>query len=176
MNEQTNILERAIIKVTVLKQIMFIVIFTALSVALPWFCHQFNLAGPIFLPMHFFVLMAGLLFGWRVGLITGLLTPLASYAFSGMPIVAILPVIILEVMAYGFFAGWLREKKMDLWLTLILALVFGKTVLFFSAWIFMPVNPANYLFTAVKTGLPGILIQLALLPFLVKTVQKYFAK
>jgi hypothetical protein len=176
MNEQTNILEKSIIKVTVLKQIMFIVIFTVLSVALPSFCHQFNLAGQAFLPMHFFVLMAGLLFGWRVGLMTGLLTPLVSFATSGLPIASILPAVTLEVMAYGFFAGLLREKKMDLWLAFILALVFGKTVLFFSAWILMPVNPASYLYTAIKTGLTGILLQLALLPLLVKTVQKYFAK
>lgn len=176
MNEQTNILEKSIIKVSVLKQVLFIVVFTTLSVALPWFCHQFNLAGSIFLPMHFFVLMAGLLFGWRVGLVTGLLTPLISFATSGMPPVAILPTIILEVMAYGFFAGYLRERKIDLWLALILALVFGKAVLFFSAWILMPVNPVNYLYSAVKTGLPGILLQLALLPFLIKTIQKYFAK
>lgn len=176
MNGQTNILEKSIFKVSVLKQIMFIVIFTALSVALPAFCHQFNLVGPIFLPMHFFVLISGLIFGWRVGLMTGLLTPLVSFASSGMPLPSLMPMITLEVMAYGFFAGFLREKKIDLWLALILALVFGKTVLFFSAWILMSANPVNYVFTAIKTGLPGILIQLALLPFFVKTVQKYFAK
>lgn len=176
MNEQTNVLETPIIKLSVLKKALFIVIFTALSVALPWFCHQFNLAGPTFLPMHFFVLMAGLLFGWRVGLFVGFLTPLVSFLSSGMPPVILLPTITLEVMAYGFFAGLMREKKIDLWLGLILALIFGKLVLFFSAWLLMSVSPVNYLYNAVKTGLPGLLIQLALLPFLVRAVQRYFVK
>jgi len=176
MNTQAGILETPVIKLSTLKLFMVIAVFTALSLALPWFCHQFNLAGPTFLPMHFFVLVAGLLFGWRVGLATGFLTPLVSFATSGMPLVSLLPTITLEVMAYGFFAGYLRERKMDLWLTLILALVFGKIVLFFSAWTLMPVNPVNYLFSAVKTGLPGILIQLALLPLVAAAIQKILKK
>ena len=176
MNAQTNILEKSVVKLTALKLLMVVTIFTALSVALPLLCHQFNLAGPTFLPMHFFVLAAGLLFGWRAGLLVGFLTPLISYGTSSLPSVALLPTITLEVMAYGFFAGLMRERKVDFWLALILALIFGKAVLFFSAWLLMPVNPAAYLFNALRTGLPGLLLQLALLPFLVKTAQKYLAK
>ena len=60
--------------------------------------------------MHVFVIIAGLLFGWRAGLIVGFCTPLVSYIISGMPVAPILPQIIIELSAYGFTAGILRER------------------------------------------------------------------
>jgi len=60
-------------------------VFIALDVSVPWACHQFHpLAGPTFLPMHLFVILAALLFGWRAGLLVGLVTPLVSFAVSGI--------------------------------------------------------------------------------------------
>ena len=85
-------------------------LFVTLAVFVPWVFHQFHLAGATFLPMHIFVLVAGLLFGWRAGLITGLLTPLVSHFISGMPVLNILPQIMIELSAYGLIAGILRQK------------------------------------------------------------------
>ncbi len=73
-----------ILKYTEIRSYIFTGVFTLLSVAVPWAFHQFHLAGPTFLPMHIFVFVAGLLFGWRMGLIVGFLTPLASYAISSI--------------------------------------------------------------------------------------------
>ena len=84
-------------------------VFIALSILVPWVFHQFHLAGATFLPMHVFVLLAGLLFGWRAGFIVGLLTPLASNIISGMPVLGILPQIVVELSTYGLVAGMLRE-------------------------------------------------------------------
>ena len=67
-----------ILKYADIRSYVFTLVFILLDVAVPWLFHQFNLAGPTFLPMHIFVLIAGLIFGWRAGLIVGLLTPLAS--------------------------------------------------------------------------------------------------
>ena len=63
---------------TDIRSYVFTAGFISLAVATPWVFHQFYLAGPTFLPMHIFVLVAGLLFGWRAGLIVGLFTPLVS--------------------------------------------------------------------------------------------------
>src|SRR4030042_73317 len=84
--------------------------FVTLAVFVPWVFHQFHLAGPTYLPMHIFVLVAGLMFGWRAGLIVGLLTPLASYAISGIPALSILPQTVIELTTYGLIAGILRER------------------------------------------------------------------
>ena len=75
----------------------YVGIFVALDVAIPWLCHIIHpLTGPMFLPMFFFVLLAGVLFGWRAGVLVGLLTPLVSYGISGMPLPQVLPRIITE--------------------------------------------------------------------------------
>ena len=99
-----------VLKYTDVRSYVFTVVFISLAVATPWACHQFNMAGPTFLPMHVFVLVAGLLFGWRAGLVVGLFAPLASSAVSGMPGLLILPQIVVEVAAYGLVAGILRER------------------------------------------------------------------
>ena len=90
-----------VLKYTDIRSYVLTLVFVLLDVLVPWVFHQFHLAGPTFLPMHIFVLIAGLVFGWRAGLIVGLLTPLASYAVSGMPVLRILPQIAVELSAYG---------------------------------------------------------------------------
>ncbi|MFA4998935.1 MAG: ECF transporter S component, partial [Candidatus Paceibacterota bacterium] len=92
------------------KLYVFSAVFTVSAVFFPWLLHQFNLAGPQFLPMHFFILIAGFLFGWRTGLVVGVLSPLMSYGITHMPSITILPEVILELAVYGLVIGILREK------------------------------------------------------------------
>ena len=152
-------------------------IFILLSVAVPWVFHQFHLAGPTFLPMHFFVFVAGLLFGWRVGLIVGFLTPLASYVVSGMPFLYILPQIIVELSVYGLVAGVLRERfnLRVIWSLLgamiagRLALYLGILVIYLTAGkVYSPLgseaNPSPVVWAVIKQGGLGMVIQLALIP------------
>src|SRR4030042_7093925 len=101
-----------VLKITRTKEILFSVVFTALAVYTPMLVHYFGgvNAGRKFLPMPFFVLLAGLTLGWRAGVGTGLFSPIISFLISGMPVLGILPILIIQLCAYGFFAGILREK------------------------------------------------------------------
>lgn len=156
-------LTQPIVKLSTLRLALFAVVFTALAVATPWFAHQFNLAGPIFLPLHFFVLVAALTFGWRVGLFVGIATPLVSYFTSGMPLLPVLPQITLEITFYGLTAGILREKfNLNIWLVLILAMIVGRIALGVGAFILKDINPFLHVFQVIKLGWPGILLQLIL--------------
>ena len=159
-----------------------------LAVFVPWVFHQFHLAGPTFLPMHIFVLIAGLLFGWRAGLIVGLFTPLASYVISGMPALNILPQVVIELSAYGFIAGILREKYnlRTIW-SLLGAIIGGRLALlltilaiyFVAGQSYSPLgleaNPLASFWSTVKQGWPGILIQLAFIPAIIWLVGKFAA-
>ena len=82
----------------------------ALAIAVPWWTHQFGALGASLLPMPFFILLAGLMLGWRAGLLIGLISPLASYLLSGMPFITLLPQITLESIGFGFAAGLMRER------------------------------------------------------------------
>jgi niacin transporter len=169
-----------VLKYTNVRSYILTFAFVALSVLVPWTCHQFHLAGATFLPMHVFVLIAGLIFGWRTGLIVGLLTPLASYLVSGMPALTVLPQILVEVTTYGLVAGLLRQNLhlRTIW-SLPGAMIAGRLALFIFVRImylilgeaYSPLgaeaNPPLAVWATIKQGWPGVVIQLALIPVIV---------
>lgn len=178
-----------ILKYTDVRSYIITVIFVLLDVLVPWLFHQFHLAGATYLPMHIFVLIAGLLFGWRAGLIVGLLTPISSYAVSHMPALTILPQVTIELATYGLFAGLLREKfnLRAIW-SLLGAMVAGRLALFIAVSVIYLVAGSVYsplgaeakpwlaVWSAIRHSLPGILIQLALIPAIVWLTEKLAAR
>lgn len=178
-----------ILKYTDIRSYVLTFAFVSLDVLVPWAFHQFHLAGPTFLPMHIFVLIAGLMFGWRSGLIVGLLTPLTSYLVSGMPVLQILPQISIELSTYGLVAGILREKVglRVIW-SLLSAIVAGRLalllyvlVLYLTAGkIYSPlgpeVTPFIAVWSAIKQGWLGITIQLTLIPAVIWLLGKLATK
>ena len=156
-----------------IKFYIFSSVFTISAVFFPLLLHQFNLAGPKFLPMHFFVIIAGFLFGWRTGLFIGFLSPLMSYSVTHMPPIAILPETILELAVYGFVIGLLREKKLNIWVSLIPAMIFGRLArLLFVLALGLKTNPLEYF----KVSWLGIVLQLVLIPLVIFLLQKFLFK
>lgn len=82
----------------------------AAAILLPALCHLAGLPVRWILPMHWPALLAGLLYGWRGGLIVGVLSPISNYLITGYPLPPVLPAMTLEIAAYGFVSGWLRER------------------------------------------------------------------
>ncbi len=175
-----------ILKYTDIRSYVLTLVFVSLAVLVPWVFHQFHLAGPTFLPMHIFVLIAGLVFGWRTGLIVGLLTPLASYAISGMPVLRILPQIVVELSAYGLVAGILSEKfNLRVIWSLVGAMVGGRLALFLTVLIIylivgegysplgLETNPFILVWSVIKQGWLGIVIQFVSIPVIVWLVGKF---
>lgn len=177
-----------ILRYTDVRSYIFTGVFVLLSVAVPLVFHQFHLAGATYLPMHIFVLVAGLLFGWRAGLIVGFFTPLASYAVSGMPVLQVLPQIVIELSVYGLIAGILREKfNLRLIWSLLGAMVAGRLALSLGVLVIylvigkvysplgLEANPFLVVWSVIKQGWPGIVIQLASIPAVIWLVGKLAA-
>jgi len=178
-----------VLKYTDVRSYVFTAAFISLDVFTPWLFHQFYLAGPTFLPMHIFVLLAGLLFGWRAGLVVGLFTPLVSYAISGMPVLAILPQIIVELSIYGLIAGILREKfNLRVIWSLTGAMIAGRLALFLVVVLIIQLggqihsplgletNPSAVLWSTIKQGWLGVVIQLASVPLMVWLLERFVLK
>lgn len=178
-----------VLRYTDVRSYVFTFVFVLLDVLVPWGCHQFHLAGPTFLPMHIFVLLAGLLFGWRAGLIVGLLTPLTSYAISGMPVLRILPQIVIELSVYGLVAGILRERlNLQVIWSLLGAMISGRLALCLAVLsmslivgesyspLGLEANPFIVVWSVINQGWPGIVIQLALIPIVIWLVGKFATK
>ncbi|RLB05283.1 MAG: hypothetical protein DRG50_07465, partial [Deltaproteobacteria bacterium] len=82
----------------------------AAAMLLPVVAHLSGAPVRILLPMHWPVILAGLVYGWRGGALIGLVAPTVSFLFSGLPLPRILPAMTIELFTYGFFTGLFRER------------------------------------------------------------------
>jgi len=173
--EKVKALSQLIIKLEPVKLVLFSILFIALSIALPYLAHQFNLAGTIFLPLHFMALTSGLLLGWQAGLVVGLATPFMAFIYSGMPPLALLPLMTAEIAGYGLIAGLAREKlRLNIYVSLLIGLIGGRLIwcaglLISGGGLFQSVNP---IWSSIQLGWPGLLLQLLIIPALVIVTKK----
>lgn len=165
-------------------QTMAMIVAIITAVALPQFLHTLGIAmgsgsalGEIFLPMHLPILLVGLLAGPYAGLIAGVSAPVISFCLTGMPGVAMLPFITIEVAIYGLSAGLLRNNKIPTIGKVLIVQLAGRAVravaILISVYVLgnTVVKPAIIL-TSIKTGFAGILLQWVLIIAVVHLVRK----
>ncbi len=163
------------------KKLVLAALLLALGVVLPAATHSIPNAGSVLLPMHIPVLLCGLTCGWQYGLTCGLLAPALSHLITGMPPAAVLPSMACELAAYGLISGLstrfihMGKRMVDLYLQLIASMLIGRAVygamnaLVFRAGAY---SMEVFLTAAFVTAMPGIIIQLILLPMLVLALEK----
>lgn len=150
----------------------------AVGVLLPVIFHQLGIAGKVFLPMHFPVILGGLLFGPLCGLLVGLFSPVFGFLLTGMPPFPLVLAMVPELMTYGMVSGWLHGRlKVTVWIALPAAIVSGRVVLGLAWWAMfhildLPVPPVVFVMGGLVTGLPGIVGQLVLIPLLVRGIKR----
>ena len=167
-------------KMSPVKKIVLTALFTALCVVLPMAFHSIPNAGSIFLPMHIPVLLCGLVCGWAYGGLCGLVGPLLSSVLTSMPPAAVLPGMMVECCVYGLVTGlmlrYVRTGKttLDLYLSLVAAMLLGRVLSGIAkALIFTPgMSLAAWAAASFVTAIPGIIIQLVLIPLLVLALTK----
>ena len=72
------------------KTYLFALLFVAGNIALPQLCHLVPAGGPTLLPIYFFTLIAAYKYGFRVGLLTAILSPVINHLLFAMPAAAVL--------------------------------------------------------------------------------------
>jgi uncharacterized membrane protein len=163
----------------------------AAAVALPQVFHYLGvisgfgpMPGATFLPMHIPVFVAAFMAGPVVGLIAGLASPLISYLFTGailnapMPALTLLPFMMFELSGYGIMAGLLKKAKTPVILNLVIAQLAGRAlralaviIAVFLLGINNPPSAISTIWTTVTVGLPGIMLQWALIPLIIYRVK-----
>ncbi len=137
--------------------------------------------GEIFLPMHLPVILVGLFAGPAAGAVSGALSPLASFALTGMPYIANLPFMMLELCAYGLFAGLMTGVKMPSVAKVLVAQLAGRAVriaalaLAFYVFDATKIAPASVIYS-LKTGLFGLALQWTMIPltlFYIESLAKH---
>lgn len=155
-------------------------LFVALCVVVPYAFHAVPNGGSIFLPMHIPVLICGMVCGWPYGFICGLLGPALSSLLTSMPPAAYLPPMMVECAVYGLVTGLMLKfvhtgrNNLDLYIALITAMLAGRVVSGIAkALIFSPdITMSVWIASSFITALPGIVLQLILIPLLVNLLTK----
>jgi riboflavin transporter FmnP len=146
----------------------------AVGLLLPMVFHSLFGAegGKTFLPMHYAVLLGGLLLGPVAGAFLGIATPVLGTLVTGMPPVAILPPMVVELAVYGLVAGVAHRhwRLAPLW-SLLLAMAAGRIALGLAVALLGPsiglkAEPVAYVVAGIVTGLPGIAVQIVIIPLL----------
>lgn len=158
----------------------------AIAVLLPQFVHLIagRALGSVLLPMHLPVLLAGFIFG-RSKKAAGLFfvlsvataAPLLSFLATGMPLPPTLWLMLIELPSYGIMCALLYGKTKKVYLSLAAALIAGRlayalALLVGGKVLGLDLPGASAVWTAFITGLPGIAIQLVLVPVIIKALER----
>ena len=129
------------------------------NILLPQLFHLVPDGGKIWLPIYFFTLVGAYKYGWRVGLLTALLSPLVNSWLFGMPAPAVLPAILLKSVLLAIAAGVVsaRSGKVTL-LTTLLVVVSYQALGTLGEWIIT--SSADVALQDARIALPGMLLQI----------------
>jgi len=134
-------------------------LFIAGNIILPQLFHLVPQGGITWLPIYFFTLIGAYKYGWKVGLLTAVFSPLVNSALFGMPALAVLPAILIKSVLLATAAG-LAAKRYQRISILILtgAVLFYQIVGTLAEWLI-----TGSFFTAVqdfRMAVPGMLLQI----------------
>lgn len=123
---QTSTLKLYSLNYTELKTYILTLAFVAGNIVLPQICHLIPKGGFIFLPIYFFTLIASYKYGWRVGVLTAVLSPVVNHLLFGMPPAAVLPAILtkslLLVASASFAAHHFKRISLPILLCVVLSI------------------------------------------------------
>lgn len=170
-----------------LRSLALSAMFLALGLVLPFLTGQIPEIGNLLLPMHLPVLLCGLVCGWKYGLAVGFTTPLLRSMLFGMPTFYPSAVsMAFELAAYGASIGAVdrlfpRKTLGSTYVSLLSAMILGRLVRGAVQWLLLGVFGNGYSFAAFWAGgvteaIPGIILQLILIPPLMTLIRKLQAK
>ena len=153
----------------------------ALALVLPFLTGQIPQVGSALCPMHIPVLLCGFLCGWPWGLAVGFIAPLLRSVIFGMPpMIPTALAMAFELATYGAVAGFLYRKlpktMPGIYASLLTAMIFGRVVWGIARLILAGVQGNGFTFAmflsgAITTAIPGIIVQLILIPVIVKAME-----
>lgn len=128
------------------------------NIVLPQLFHLVPQGGVTWLPIYFFTLVGSYKYGWRVGLLTAVFSPLVNSILFGMPHAAALPAILLKSVLLAIICGFVasRFRKVSIKL-LVLVVLSYQIVGTLGEW----AMKGDFLLAIqdLRIGIPGMLLQ-----------------
>ena len=156
-------------------------LFLALAYVMPYLTGQIPEIGSMLCPMHLPVLLCGFVCGPVWGLAVGFVAPIMRSALTGgfPPMFPTAVCMAFELAAYGAATGFMHRilprKKLFICLSLLTAMVAGRLVWGAAMFFCMGANGSftltAFLAGAVTNALPGIAVQIVLVPIFVMLLE-----
>jgi len=128
------------------------------NIVLPQLFHLVPQGGVTWLPIYFFTLVGSYKYGWRVGLLTAVFSPLVNSILFGMPHAAALPATLLKSVLLAIICGFVasRFRKVSIKL-LVLVVLSYQIVGTLGEW----AMKGDFLLAIqdFRIGIPGMLLQ-----------------
>lgn len=162
-------------KQTSVQKLALSAMFLAIGLVLPFLTGQLQQIGNMMLPMHIPVLLCGLICGWQYGLEVGLILPVLRYFLFGMPV--LWPnglAMAFELATYGLVVGLVYHHSrwqciISLYRAMLIAMLSGRIVWGIVEVLLLGIGGKSFTWAAFLAGaflnaIPGIVIQLTLIP------------
>lgn len=150
---------------------LFATAFIVGNILLPQLCHLVSFGGVIWLPIYFFTLIGAYKYGWRVGALTAVLSPLLNSWLFGMPGAAVLPAIMAKSLLLVAGAAWAAHQYRKVSIGLLLAVVlFYQIAGTLVEWLL--VKDFLIAMQDFRIGLPGMAFQVIGGYFVLKFLSK----
>lgn len=128
------------------------------NILFPQLFHLIPQGGVAWLPIYFFTLIGAYKYGWKVGLLTAVLSPIINSLLFGMPMPAVLPAILLKSVLLAIAAGWTAQRFGRISIPILVGVVLAYQVLgTLGEWMYL----GNF-YAAIqdfRIGIPGICLQ-----------------
>jgi thiamine transporter ThiT len=164
------------------RNIVITAFFIALGIILPYFTGQIPRFGRMLLPMHIPVLLCGFVCGPAYGVIAGIMTPLLRSVIAGMPVMYPTAVeMAVELAVYGLMTGLLYralpKKNIYIYVSLLGAMAAGRIADAITEFLLLGLGGKSFSFSVFLAGaftnaIPGIILQIVLIPALVMALKK----
>lgn len=164
-----------------MKKLVYSAMCLALCLVLPFLTGQIPQVGSMLLPMHIPVLLCGFLCGGGWGAAVGFTAPILRHVLFSMPPAPGCYSMALELAVYGLVVGVLYKKlgkdMKNIYISLICAMVAGRVVWGVAQMAIMGLSGGSFPLSAFVAGaltgaIPGIVLQLVLIPLLVRALDK----
>lgn len=165
-----------------IKRTVLAAVCMAIGLVLPFATGQIPQFGKMLLPMHLPVLLCGMICGWQYGGAVGFCLPFLRFALFGMPPMPGAISMAFELMTYGLTAGIFYSLfgKKNIGLTyvgLLLSMIAGRVVWGISQTVVLGLAGKGFTFKMFLAGafteaIPGILLQLVLIPALMFALKR----
>ena len=128
------------------------------NLAMPQLFHLIPQGGITWLPIYFFTLIGAYKYGWKVGLLTAVLSPIINSSLFGMPMPVVLPAILLKSVLLAIAAGWAAQRFGRISIPVLVGVVLTYQVVgTLGEWMYI----GNF-YNAIqdfRIGIPGMCLQ-----------------